>query len=341
MKERDSNFELCRLVCMLYIVIYHLIIHVHEVYEDTMWGRPLRTLCHIGVVVFVMISGYYGIRRKWSRLVELALSVSFYNALGLLIAVLLFGVPFEIKSLISVFFPITNGGYWFITSYVVLYLIAPYVNIVLEKLEKRDFLIYLTVLALIVCYGGGIFDCDIANGRGIIAFVLSYSLGSFIRKYYKEKTSFLTRGRRPILLYFCVFVLVFCCIAFLPTMLSKAVNYLCFGYNEIGLFIMSILFFLMFQNFKLKSKFINSIATVALGIYLFHENRNFRSLIVYPIYKSVIYDNVSNQVQLLICHVLYAVVIICACVVIDKCRQYLFNYIKSNFSLFFIKRQTI
>lgn len=23
-RERDSNFELCRLVCMLYIVIYHL-----------------------------------------------------------------------------------------------------------------------------------------------------------------------------------------------------------------------------------------------------------------------------------------------------------------------------
>ena len=336
-KERDSNFELCRLVCMLYIVIYHLIIHVPEVYENTIWGRPLRTLCHIGVVVFVMISGYYGIRRKWSRLVELALSVSFYNALGIIIAVMLFNEPFEVRSLITVFFPVTNGGYWFITSYVVLYLIAPYINIVLENLEKRDFLIYLTVLALIVCYGGGIFNCFIADGRGIIAFVLSYSIGTFVRKFCKPYTSFLTKGRIPLLLYICVFVLVFCCIAFLPTMLSKAVNYLCFGYNEIGLFIMSVLFFLMFQNFKLKSKFINSIATAALGIYLFHENRNFRSLIVYPIYKSVIYNNVSNQVILLINHVLYAVVIICACVVIDKCRQYLFNYIKSYLSLFFIK----
>ena len=101
-KERDSNFELCRLVCMLYIVIYHLIIHVPAVYENISWGLPLRNICHIGVVVFVMISGYFGIRRKWKRLLSLALSVSFYNALGLLIAIFVFDKQFELKSLLSV-----------------------------------------------------------------------------------------------------------------------------------------------------------------------------------------------------------------------------------------------
>ncbi len=187
-KERDSNFELCRLVCMLYIVVYHLIIHVPAVYENTSWGLPLRNICHIGVVVFVMISGYYGIRRKWRRLLELALTVSFYNFLGILVATLCFNQNFEIKSLLSVFFPVTKGGYWFITTYVVLYLIAPYINMVLEKLQRRDFALLLIVLGIIVWYGGGIWNIGIGHGRGIMAFILSYSIGSYMRKYYNTRT---------------------------------------------------------------------------------------------------------------------------------------------------------
>ena len=186
-RERDSNFELCRLVCMLYIVIYHLIIHVPVVYENTFWGRPLRTLCHIGVVVFVMISGYFGIKRKWKRLLSLVLSVSFYNALGILIATMFLDQQFELKFLLSVFFPITKGGYWFITSYVVLYIISPYINMVLEKLDKRDFLILLIVFAIVVWYGGGIWGTAIGHGRGIMAFVFSYSIGYYIHKFYSRE----------------------------------------------------------------------------------------------------------------------------------------------------------
>lgn len=244
-KERDSNFELCRLVCMLYIVIYHLIIHVPGVYGNTMWGRPLRTLCHIGVVVFVMISGYFGIHRKWRRLLSLALSVSFYNALGILIAMLIFNQPFEVKSLLAIVFPITRGGYWFITSYAVLYVIAPYLNIVLEKLDKRDFLILLMVFAGVVWYGGGIWGAAIGHGRGIMAFVLSYSIGFFIKKFYSAGTQIFAYWGGQYLL---ASIIIFTCIVFLPDILSKAVNYLCFGYNEIGLYVMSVLFLLMFQS---------------------------------------------------------------------------------------------
>jgi surface polysaccharide O-acyltransferase-like enzyme len=160
---------------------------VPAVYEKTSWGLPLRNICHIGVVVFVMISGYYGIRRKWSRLLELALTVSFYNILGILVATLCFNQHFEVRSLLSVFIPITKGGYWFITTYVVLYLIAPYINMVLEKLPKRDFLLLLIVLGIIVWYGGGIWSNDIGHGRGIMAFILSYCIGSFIKKFYNTE----------------------------------------------------------------------------------------------------------------------------------------------------------
>ena len=308
-KERDSNFELCRLACMFYIVIYHLIIHVPDVYENTIWGRPIRTLCHIGVIVFVMISGYYGIRRKWNRLIKLALSVSFYNGLGLILAVLIFGVPFKFESLLPIILPITKGGYWFITSYIVLYLIAPYINIVFESVEKREFHIILAVLVGVVCYGGGLMDCEIGNGRGILAFVLSYSMGFYIHRFYPNGFSFPIVGNRPALVYWSFFFVLFVAIAFLPKMLSKAVNFMCFGYNEIGLFLMSILFLLMFHKFRMKNRYINWSATSVLGIYLLHGNPYVSSLVVYPLYTGI-FNHVGNQVLLFVIHILFAFVVI-------------------------------
>lgn len=312
---------------MLYIVIYHLIIHVPEVYEQTSWGRPLRTLCHIGVIVFVMISGYYGIRRKWSGLVKIALSVSFYNLLGLMLAMAFAGHAVDRKDLLSVFLPITNGGYWFITSYLVLYLIAPYVNIVFEKIERREFHVFLVILLAVVCYGGGIMDVEIGNGRGIMAFVLSYSIGYYIHKYYPQGYAFPFIGNRPVLVYSCCFLVLFACIAFLPTLLSKLVNFICFGYNEIGLYAMAVLFLLMFQSLSFKNRFVNWSAASALGIYLIHGNKYVSSLFVYPTYK-VIFDSIPDQWLLLAVHLLFAVVIIMICVFTDKLRQFLFSLVE-------------
>lgn len=322
-KVRESNFELCRLVCMLYIVVYHLIIHVPVVYETTIWGRPLRTLCHIGVIVFVMISGYFGITRKWIGLLKLALSVSFYNLLGLAIACLCYGQSFELKSLFSVFFPITHGNYWFITSYAVLFLLSPYINKVIVDMTKRDYVILICILLAIVCYGGGIMNVEIGDGRGIIAFVLSYVIGRFIHKFYPDGINYPLVGDRPGAVYFSAAALLFCALTFLPTLLSKAINFICFGYNEIGLYVMSVLFLLMFQRIKIKSTIVNWCAESSIGIYLLHGNPLVSSLVVYPVYSHV-YSSISNQWLMLIVHVFFALSIICCCIIVDKIRQTLF-----------------
>lgn len=322
-KVRESNFELCRLICMLYIVVYHLIIHVPVVYETTIWGRPLRTLCHIGVIVFVMISGYFGIKRKWSGLLKLALSVSFYNLLGLIITCFFCGQPFELTSLLTIILPITHGNYWFITSYSVLFLLAPYINKVIEDLTKRDFIVLICILLAIVCYGGGLMNAEIGDGRGIIAFVLSYVIGRFIHKFCPDGIEYPLVGNRPGAIYFSAAAFLFCAIAFLPTLLSKAINFICFGYNEIGLYVMSVLFLLMFQRIKIRSNVINWCAESSIGIYLLHGNPLVSSLIVYPVY-SLVYSAISNQWLLFIVHVLFALSIICCCIMVDKIRQTLF-----------------
>ena len=328
MKERDSNFELCRLVCMFYIVFYHLIIHVPGLYEAMPWARPLRTIFHIGVVVFVMISGYYGIRRSWKGVLKLILMVAFYNLLGLLAAHFLYSQPFESSQLLRIVLPISHGGYWFITSYVILYLIAPYVNIVLQGLSKKEYWIYLGILALLVCYLGGIHDVKACDGRGILAFVLSYSIGFFIHRFYPPGVKFPVAGNHPFALYVAVCIVIYLLVAFAPEKVSKGVNYLSFGYNEIGLYIMSVLLFLSFQKMRIRSRIINYAALSTLAIYLIHENKFINELVVYRNYETLSNWFGGGAWGQLVFHLLFCLAVTIACIAIDQIRLLFFKAVK-------------
>lgn len=63
LKTRESNFELLRLVAMFCIVFYHLLLHyVVPAQGDGSVFYALWLPLHIGVPLFVFISGYFGIR---------------------------------------------------------------------------------------------------------------------------------------------------------------------------------------------------------------------------------------------------------------------------------------
>ena len=85
-KARESSFELLRIIAQYMIVFYHILLFI--VYADT--GSPIYKAMwlplHIGVPLFVIISGYFGIKANVKRLIKL---------LGL---VFVFQVPYLIIS---------------------------------------------------------------------------------------------------------------------------------------------------------------------------------------------------------------------------------------------------
>ena len=62
MRERESSFELIRLIAMFMIVLYHIYVkHIYCIY-DTSFNQAIYMPLHIGVTLFLLISGYWGIR---------------------------------------------------------------------------------------------------------------------------------------------------------------------------------------------------------------------------------------------------------------------------------------
>ena len=126
-KTRDSNMELLRLVAMLLVMIVHASYRaLPKPTPESIAAAPVSLFLQItvesftvvGVNVFVMLSGWYGIRLRWSRLLELFFQVAFF-------AVLCIGLYYALNGtvpqgpLLSVLM-LHEGDYWFVKTYLAL-----------------------------------------------------------------------------------------------------------------------------------------------------------------------------------------------------------------------------
>lgn len=77
---RSSNIELLRIVSQYIIIIYHIFVFcVLPLYPDITIYRGVMIPFHIGVGVFVLISGYFGIKPTTKGIVKLlGISVSLF-----------------------------------------------------------------------------------------------------------------------------------------------------------------------------------------------------------------------------------------------------------------------
>lgn len=71
-QTRQSNFELLRIVCMLFIVFYHLLFFFIAEVDDSILYRALYIPLHIAVLCFVLISGYFNIKPSMKGVVKLS-----------------------------------------------------------------------------------------------------------------------------------------------------------------------------------------------------------------------------------------------------------------------------
>lgn len=70
---RNSSFELLRLIAMFSIVVYHQFLFLKaQGYAET-WILGGYTITHFGVPLFLLITGYFGLKLKLQKIVHLYL----------------------------------------------------------------------------------------------------------------------------------------------------------------------------------------------------------------------------------------------------------------------------
>lgn len=334
MKVRDSNYELMRIISMFLIVIWHIIVHAGLIYNTSGIIKDLLQLILISIVIhvnsFVLITGYFQYNKDFSlkKFFKTFLPSWFYKIIIpftlLFLGIITFG-KWEIIQIIS---PI-GYSYWFIIVYLLLYLLSPYLNIVIKKLNKyqhKNLIILLFILFSVLpfitnqSYGAN-------NGQNIIQFIFLYFIGAYLHKYPIKKAYNLK---------ILIFIFISCILAnyglyFIENEFTNTNNSMLkytkdcietslLAYSNPIVVIQSIAYFLFFGCLQFKNKIINSISPLVFGVYLIHDNRYIRQILYSDIFH-LNNNQLQNSLTLFPYILLTALIIFVICLAIEKTRQ--------------------
>lgn len=245
--------------------------------------RFTYALCQVCVNIYIMLSGYYMVKSKFRlhKLVVLWMEATFYSFVLKLVFMLTGADDFSIISLASCLFPITTGRYWFLTIYVGMYLISPFVNILINALDKRQHsllnLLLFGLCSLWVSIHPSIAGMNSGGGWGLMWFIVLYITAAWFRLYY-------TPNHKP-LRWLLVYLLIPFMIATAQVVLGnlnisilQSVVSNWFRYDSAPVYVMTLCLFMGFLNIKVTyesvSALICRIAPSTLGVYLIHAHAN-------------------------------------------------------------------
>ena len=347
-KERNSNFELLRIISMFFIVLYHTILH-GKVLENCV-NPGLKSILEIIMLIlvvhvnsYVLISGYFQSTSefKQSKLWSIITANWFYKNIITIIFIYL-GIETLSKNVILTnLFPLNLKGYWFINPYLIIYCLSPYLNKLINVLTKKEYkklLILMIVILSVFPYltGNQVYSND---GFTLYNFVILYLIGGYIRKY-PLRDSYIFKRMSDNLYQVVTIVMFLLCVivnfAFkeaaetairddsLFRTFGQYISTMTFKYSNPIIILQSVMYLSFFGTLNLKSKFINYISRLTLGVYFIHDNDYVRA----TIYKFLKVENpVIDSYNIIIHVIVVAVLIFISCSIIEAIRQLLFKLI--------------
>ena len=324
--ERDSNFEALRIICILLIVAGHIIMwHKYDSESvERVMRSGIRPFLSVAVNCFVLISGWFGIQYKLRKIISLNGILTFWTFV--LCALALFqGIhEIDIKKDILMLVPLLTRKYWFITIYVVLCLLAPYINVMVNALSKKELkrlLITCVGLFVILPTLAAFFNFESVtndNGYGLVNFIVLYLFGRYMRIYEKPE--------RPALLYFAIYVILMTACGVVQLLYSKLLGFeftTLISYDTVFVFFGAIALFCTFSRMNFKNKLINLLAAVSFSVYIIH---------IHPWTGSWLFESVFGLKNLddgwfTLSIFIVPVIVYLGCFILERLRMELFRLI--------------
>ncbi len=346
-KTRNANMEFLRMLSMCMVVMLHalgkselLVNLASEGSANGVIAGILEALSISAVNIFILISGYFLIDSgfKLGRLAELIFQMLFYS-IGAFVVCLMFGIRPEgginTYFLLNTAFPVHMDVFWFLSSYVIVYVLLPVISGGVKAITKKQFA---TLIAVMLFFESILKTClpirfeGDTKGYDAIWFLTVFLIGAYIKLY---GFKYLRSSLSGLVLYILATALIaienfaidFCRVHFGRFEEIKGVAY---EYNHIFVLLAAIGLFACFLNKKeagaKASAVICALSPMALGVYLFHENLSLR----YNWQKWLgIYDSINTPTYLFAVKIIGAVLTIYVCgTVVDFIRIKLFALIK-------------
>lgn len=323
-KTRDSRFELLRIFAMLMIVMHHYVCHGNfEVGSNLSLNKIIIECSYfggkIGINLFVLITGYFMIKSKWRfrKVLELWGEIFFYSVIITTVFGCLGYVDISIGNVIKAIFPILFCRHNYTTTYILLYILIPFINILVKNINKRQLdtlIIGLFIILSVIPTIMKIYPGWTNNAYSYLLWMMFvYIVGARIRLYDTKRNAKKLLGT-SILLIGLIWMLTIICgqLEFIDTYYFVNEAY------SLPILVASVVLFKLFESIAIKySKVINTIASSTLAVYLIHDDVYFRNVVWSDVFKG---NTISNS-GLFSCNIfLTTIIVFSICILFDKIR---------------------
>ena len=288
-KQRIIGLDLLRIIAMLMIVTMHYLgngnfLNSEENGNFNIIANIMESLSIVAVNCFVLITGCFLANSifSWKKVFKLWGETLFYS-ISIYLVLIITGVhEFSIKEAVKSFLPVITREYWFINVYLLMYILSPFLNILINHLKKEELKRLIIILLFAFCIMPsclpGSMNFDTTGGYGIIWFIVIYMVAAWIRLYDINIKS-LKIKRKYYLLFYLVLSLI---IASLRITFKVNIMY---NSNFILVFFASIFLFLYFKDLKIRleriSNIIVYISSLTFGVYLIHTQKILSEFVLY------------------------------------------------------------
>ena len=281
---RSSNLELFRIVCMLMIVAHHYVVNSGLTAEGSpMMSEPTAIKSvflflfgawgKTGINCFLMITGYFMCTSKITlrKFIKLIGQIYLYKLLLYPILLMAGYETLSIVRIVKVLMPTWGFNQNFVGCFIGFWLTIPFLNILVQNINKRQHELLVILLIVIYTLLGSI-PSFLVTFNYVTWFGIIYFIASYIRLY---PNSLFDRKSLWGWMTLIALVLAIVCIMGILLVLGKAYYAFLFvsDSNKFFAVVIAICSFLWFKNMNIRySKIINAFGAGTFGVLLIHAN---------------------------------------------------------------------
>ena len=287
--KRNSSIELMKVIAIMMIILSHSMpdgdgsLGVSFIDIDTvttncqlLLAGLFKNMGQIGNDMFLVASCWFLVDSKQAKRSKVAgfLADSWFCSILMLVVFLMLGYSFSIKYIFKQFFPATFNNCWFLTCFVLFYMIHPLLHAALESMDQKTLLRFNVVFFILYNCIGFLMGNTMFYFSELIGFCGFYFLVGYLKKYAAD--TFMKKSFSLAVLFagIVLWILSFAATDFLGFKVSMLSDQLmrwdtimnpCFVLIGVGAFGLA-------HSGSFYSKAINYISSLSLIIYMLHAN---------------------------------------------------------------------
>lgn len=272
---RDSRFEILRICSMVCIILGHYSWHGGVYFAGNEINKVIAGVfvfgSQLGVILFVIISAWFMEEQKQEfrvgGLIRIGCKTMIYTFICYLLYCVCNGWPASIKNMLVQFIQMVEG-YWFVIVYIGFMVLVPYLNTLIDELERDRLGKLCAILLTLFCVLPTVFGSVESYILKLSCFVMVYVVTVYLKRYRKR-----WKVKNCVLLLVISLAFIVASEALLGKYALEYRGYFSAKSNTIPVILSAFCVFELALHLRaFSNRLVNAVAASMLGVYLLHDN---------------------------------------------------------------------